>query len=83
MMMYGGVDVLIQVFLTLTLVGSESSPGRFTPRVRVPGTHWITGRVGPKAVLDNTEKRKFLTLTGLELQPLSRPECSQSLYRLR
>jgi hypothetical protein len=29
--------------------------------------------------LDDVEKRKFLTLVGLELRPLS----SQSLYRLR
>jgi hypothetical protein len=27
--------------------------------------------VGPTAGLDNTENRKFLTLPGLELQPLS------------
>jgi hypothetical protein len=29
------------------------------------------------------EKRKFLTLPGLELPPLRRPARSQSLYRLR
>jgi hypothetical protein len=29
------------------------------------------------------EKRKFLTLPGLELRPLDRPDRSQSLYRLR
>jgi hypothetical protein len=28
------------------------------------------------------EKRNFLTLPGLELRPLDRPACSQSLYRL-
>jgi hypothetical protein len=39
--------------------------------------------VGPRAGLDNVEKRKFLTLPGLELLPLSRPARSQSLYRLR
>jgi hypothetical protein len=33
--------------------------------------------------LHDVEKRKFLTLPGLELRPLSRPACSQSLYRLR
>jgi hypothetical protein len=26
---------------------SASRPGRFTPRERAPGTHWIGGRVGP------------------------------------
>jgi hypothetical protein len=39
--------------------------------------------VGPRAGLDDAEKRKFLTLSGLELRPLSRPARSQSLYRLR
>jgi hypothetical protein len=33
--------------------------------------------------LDIAEKRKFLILPGLELQPLSLPARSQSLYRLR
>jgi hypothetical protein len=41
--------------LTSVLDGGEwsaSRPGRFTPRVRAPGTHWIGGWVDPKAVLD-------------------------------
>jgi hypothetical protein len=53
------------------LVGGEwstSSPGRFTP-----GTHWIGDWVNLRAGLDGLEKRKFLTLQGLELQPLGRP----------
>jgi hypothetical protein len=29
-----------------------SRPGRFTPREKAPGTHWIGGCVGPRAVLD-------------------------------
>jgi hypothetical protein len=36
----------------------------------------------PRAGLDDVEKRKFLTLPGLELRPLSRPAHSQSLYHL-
>jgi hypothetical protein len=32
------------------------------------------------AGLDNMEKRKFLTLLGLEIRPLGHPACSQSLY---
>jgi hypothetical protein len=40
------------------------------------------GWVGPRAGLDAMEKRKFLILLGLELQPLGHPTCSQSLYRL-
>jgi hypothetical protein len=39
--------------------------------------------VGPRAGMDDVEKRKFLTLPGLELRPLGRPDPSQSLYRLR
>jgi hypothetical protein len=36
-----------------------------------------------RAGLDDMMKKTFLTLTGLELQPLGRPARSQSLYRLR
>jgi hypothetical protein len=32
-----------------------------------PGTHWIGGWVDLRAGLDDLEKRKFLTLPGLEL----------------
>jgi hypothetical protein len=66
---YGGVDV----FLTSALVGGEWSvtrPGRFTLGERAPGMHWIGGWVGPRAGLDDVEKRKFLTLPGPELRPL-------------
>jgi hypothetical protein len=48
--------------LTLALDGGElsaSHPGRFTPRERDPGTHWIGGWVGPRAVLDAVVKRKI------------------------
>jgi hypothetical protein len=85
MKVYGGVDVQIHIFLTLALAGGEQSasrPGRFTPGERAPCTHWTGGWVDPKAGLDDLKKRKFLTLLGLELQPLSHPACSKSLYRL-
>jgi hypothetical protein len=36
---------------------SASRPGRFTPRERDPGTHWIGGWVGPRAVLDAVVKK--------------------------
>jgi hypothetical protein len=39
--------------------------------------------VDPRAGLDDVDKRKFLTLAGLELRPFGRPARSQSLYRLR
>jgi hypothetical protein len=86
MVTYGGVDVEIHVFLTSPLAGGEWSAsrlGRFIHGERAPGTHWIGGWVDPRARLDNTEKRKFLTLPGLELRSLSRSARRQSLYRLR
>jgi hypothetical protein len=52
----GGVDVQIHVLLTSALVGgqwSASRPGRFTPRERDPGRHWIGGWVDPTAALDD------------------------------
>jgi hypothetical protein len=33
--------------------------GRFTPRERAPGTHWIGGWAGPGAVLNAVVKRKI------------------------
>jgi hypothetical protein len=51
--------------VTSTLGGGEwsaSSPGRFTPGERAPGTHSIGGWADPRAGLDDLEKRKFLTL---------------------
>jgi hypothetical protein len=39
--------------------------------------------VGPRAGLNDAEKRKFLTPPGLELRHLGLPACSQSLYRLK
>jgi hypothetical protein len=71
-----GVDVQIHIYLTSALVGGEwsiSRPGRFTPGERAPVTHWIKGWVDLGAGLDDLEKRKFLTLPGLELRPVGRP----------
>jgi hypothetical protein len=42
----------------------------------------IGGLVGPRAGLDDVEKRKILSLLGLELRPLGHPARSQSLCRL-
>jgi hypothetical protein len=86
MKVYGGVDVQIHIFLISALAGDEwsaSRPWRITPGERATGTHWIGGWVDQRAGLDNTEIRKFLTLTGLELRPLGRSVRSQTLYRLR
>jgi hypothetical protein len=48
--------------LTSALDGGEwsaSRPSRFTSRERAPGTHWIGGWVGTRAVLDPVMKRKI------------------------
>jgi hypothetical protein len=73
-------------FLTSALVGgewSDSRHGHFTTGGRAPATHWIGGWVNTRAGLDDVEKRKFLTLQGLEPRPLHLPAHSQSLHRLR
>jgi hypothetical protein len=55
--------------LTSALDGGEWSAswsGCFTPRERAPGTHWIRGWVGPRAVLDAVVKdRGFESQQGL------------------
>jgi hypothetical protein len=38
---------------------SASRLGRFTPKERSPGTLWIGGWLGPRAVLDAVVKRKI------------------------
>jgi hypothetical protein len=56
--------------LTSALVRDEwlaSRPGRFAPRDRAPDNNWIGGWVEHTAGLNDVEKRKFLTLPGLEL----------------
>jgi hypothetical protein len=58
------------------------TPSRFTSEERATGTHWIGGWVDPRAGLDTVEKRKFLTVPGLELRPFGRPACCQLLYWL-
>jgi hypothetical protein len=82
----GGVGVYIHIFLTLVLTGGEwlaSPPCLFNLGERAPVTLWIGGWMGPRAGLDDVEKRKFFILPGLELRPLDRAARSQSLYRLR
>jgi hypothetical protein len=79
------MDVKVNIFLTSALVGGEWSAsrfGRFTPGEGAPTTHWIGGRVDPRTVLDDMEKRKFLAQPGLILRPHHRPAHSQLLYQL-
>jgi hypothetical protein len=54
----------------------------FTPGERAHGIHWKGGWECPRAGLDAAEKRKCLTLPGLDLQSLGDPALSQLLYRL-
>jgi len=64
---YCGVDVWLHAFLTSALDGgqwSASRPGRFTPRERGPGTHWIGGWVGPIVGLNAVAKRKIPASAG-------------------
>jgi hypothetical protein len=58
----------------------------FTPRPLYPQgkapRYPLDRRLSLRDGLDAEEKRKFLTLPGLELRPLGRPARSQSLYLL-
>jgi hypothetical protein len=59
---YCGVGVQLHAFLTSALDGGEWSatrPGRFTPKDRALGAHWIESWVGPRAVPDAVVKRKI------------------------
>jgi hypothetical protein len=60
--MYGGVEVLLHAYLTLSQDGGEwsaSSSGYFTPRKRASSTCWIGDWIGPRAGLDAVVKRKI------------------------
>jgi hypothetical protein len=57
----------------LEVSGQLHVPAALLPGERAPGTHSIGDWVGSRAGLDDVEKRRFLTLPGLELRPLGRP----------
>jgi hypothetical protein len=59
---------------------SALRPGRSTPGKELPGTHWIGGWIGPRAGLDDVERRKIVHLLGLKLRSLSHPAPIQSLH---
>jgi hypothetical protein len=66
---YGGSGYKDPCFLGLGTSEGEWSaprPSRFTPGERAPSTHWTGAWVGPRTSLDHMEKRKFLTLPGME-----------------
>jgi hypothetical protein len=55
----GGVEVYVSPSFSVSAPDggqwSASRPGCFIPGERVPGIHWIGGRVGPRAGLDFVE----------------------------
>jgi hypothetical protein len=55
--------------------GQLHAPAALPPGERAQDIHWIEGWVDPRTGLGNLEKRKFLTLPGLELQPLGHLAC--------
>jgi hypothetical protein len=56
---------------------------RFTPRERIPGTHWVGDWVGPRAGLDTEARDKILSpLPGIEHRSPGHPVRSQTLYWL-
>jgi hypothetical protein len=68
----------------LELSGQLQAPAAFPPPGKEPSAnHWIRGWVGPGIGLDDMEKRKSLTLPGLELRSLCHPGRNQSLCWLR
>jgi hypothetical protein len=69
---YGGVDVEIQLFLTLALLGGEwsaSCPNCFIPKERAPGTQWIVSWVCCRTSLDDVERRKIYSYQGSNSNP--------------
>jgi hypothetical protein len=74
---YEGMDVYVKVFLTSALVGRERSasrPSHFSSgeknhRYPLDRRLWM----GLKAGLEDVQKVQFLTLPGLELRLLDRP----------
>jgi hypothetical protein len=67
--------------LTSALDGGEwsaSRPGRFTPRERAPGTHWIEGWVCSEPFWQRWRREKFPALAGNRKNP-DRPARSPAL----
>jgi hypothetical protein len=74
MKIYVEVEGTVPSFLTSALdegEWSDSRPSRFTPGERTVFTHLIQGWVGHRAAMGAMEKRKILTLPGIETQPSS------------
>jgi hypothetical protein len=52
----------------MEVTGQFHTPSALLPGERAPDTHWIRGWVGPRAGLDDVEKRKFLLLLEIHLK---------------
>jgi hypothetical protein len=68
-----GMNVQIQVFFYSALLGREwsvSRLGSFTRNEITIRTHWNEGWVVPRTDLDDNEKEKGLTISGIELLTL-------------
>jgi hypothetical protein len=46
-------------------------------------SHWLFGWVDPRPGLDDVKKRMFLTLPGLELQPIASPNIDYTIIAPR
>jgi hypothetical protein len=69
---YGGSGCIDPHFLDLGTSWRRMvsfTPRPLNPRGKSPRYHWIRGWVDPRAGLDDVEKRKFLTLPGIEIRP--------------
>jgi hypothetical protein len=73
---YREVDVLVRMFFTFVVAGSEWSTSH--PDSFIPG-----GWMGPRTCLEDTCRRKSLCPRGLDFQSLSRPTLSHLLHQLR
>jgi hypothetical protein len=75
MQAYWGVEVYFHAFLTSALDGGDWSaprPGRFTPKARVLGTHWVGGWVSRSG--RGGEEKNSQPLPGIEpriIQPVA------------
>jgi len=64
----------MDIFLTLALDRGEwsaSHPGHFTPRERVPSTHWVGGWAGSRTSLEFMANRKIPFIPLLVIKPQS------------
>jgi hypothetical protein len=79
MKMYGGVAVQFYAFLPSALDRSEwsvSHHGRFNPRKRAVGSHWMGGQASPKDGLGATQNRNISRTAG-DQTPIPRPYSQQ------